>query len=75
MAWTAPPGPYNLLVLALKHALGLAGRESEVILWDVASGRPRARRRTAGTDLIADVAFSPDGRIVAAGGPQNTRPR
>jgi WD40 repeat protein len=68
MTWTAMPGPEDRLPHEVQRMLGLSRREWEIVLWDVASGRPRARLKAPSTDLLVDVAFSPDGRIVASGG-------
>jgi WD40 repeat protein len=46
---------------------GRPGVEGCVFLWDGPQGQP-VRRFDAGTDLITDIAFSPDGRTLAAAG-------
>ena len=68
MTWTASPGTLGQLPYDVQRMIGVSRRESEVVLWDVASGRPRARLKAPSTDLLADVAFSPDGRTLASGG-------
>jgi WD40 repeat protein len=40
----------------------------EVCLWDLDSGKLKWRQRTLHTDIVYDVAFSPDGRLLASGG-------
>jgi WD40 repeat protein len=40
----------------------------EVCLWDLESGKLNWRQRTLHTDIVYDVAFSPDGRLLASGG-------
>jgi WD40 repeat protein len=47
--------------------LATADRTGAVKLWDLPSGRERAALRGL-TGLVFDLAFSPDGRLVAAGG-------
>jgi WD40 repeat protein len=39
--------------------------DSMVVLWEVASGRPRAEWKAADNGNIRSVAFSPDGRLLA----------
>jgi WD40 repeat protein len=53
-------------------ALGLGGFEpgsrNEVVLWDLASGRPAPRQPLAGLDRhVLSLAFSPDGTTLTAG--------
>ena len=68
MTWSEIPGPYERLPMAFTRTLGIPPRRCEVVLWDIVSGRPRARLMAPATDILADVAFSPDGRTVVAVG-------
>jgi WD40 repeat protein len=40
----------------------------QVCLWDLESGKLKWRQRSLHTDIVYDVAFSPDGRLLASGG-------
>ena len=41
--------------------------DHEILLWDLAAGRERARLRGHGSPVIS-LAFAPDGRSLASGG-------
>src|SRR5262249_2115813 len=57
---------------------GIGQSTCDLILWDVATAKPRARLigldRLRGTneDFVRALAFSPDGRTLASDGPDNT---
>jgi WD40 repeat protein len=40
----------------------------QVCLWDLESGKLKWRQQALHTDIVYDVAFSPDGRLLASGG-------
>src|SRR5262249_54245556 len=40
----------------------------DVCLWDLESGKLKWRQPTSHTDIVYDVVFSPDGRLLASGG-------
>jgi WD40 repeat protein len=52
---------------SIRHALGthIGG---EVCLWDLESGKLKWRQRGLHTDIVYDITFSPDGRLLASGG-------
>jgi WD40 repeat protein len=50
-----------------------AGRDHDVIVWDVASGEPVHRFEEAQSGSVADARFSPDGRWLVTAGPSSTR--
>jgi len=52
---------------SIRHGLGthIGG---EVCLWDLESRKLKWRQRSLHTDIVYDVAFSPDGRLLASGG-------
>jgi len=50
-----------------------AGRDHDVIVWDVASGRAVHRLQEAHSASVADARFSPDGRWVVTAGPISAR--
>ena len=50
-----------------------AGRDHDVIVWDVASGRPVHRLEEAHSASVADATFSPDGRWLVTAGPISAR--
>jgi hypothetical protein len=49
------------------HTLASAGRESRIILWDVANGQ-QLRILQNRTEWVTALAFSPDGHTLASGG-------
>jgi WD40 repeat protein len=50
-----------------------AGRDHDVIVWDVASGKPVHRFEEAHSASVADARFSPDGRWLVTAGPISAR--
>jgi WD40 repeat protein len=50
-----------------------AGRDHDVIVWDVASGEPVHRFEEAHSASVADARFSPDGRWLVTAGPNSAR--
>src|SRR3712207_8980505 len=40
--------------------------DGTVLLWDVDSGKPRGEPLTGHTNWVIDVAFSPDGKLLAS---------
>jgi RNA polymerase sigma factor (sigma-70 family) len=76
--WDVPSGKLRLtlprdtqhLVLSPDGALLAAGQDfadstSEVVLWDIAANKERARIRIAPSSTIEALAFSPDGKALA----------
>jgi WD40 repeat protein len=45
--------------------LAVAAVSGQVALWDLASGRPLHRQPLQGPGMVEDLAFSPDGRLLA----------
>jgi WD40 repeat protein len=57
--------------MAITHVGTLAatnGERSDVILWDLASGRQRRSLRGKGLHLLGSLTFSPSGKWIAGGG-------
>ena len=50
-----------------------AGRDHDVIVWDVASGEIVHRFSEAHSGSVADARFSPDGRWIVTAGPKSAR--
>jgi WD40 repeat protein len=50
-----------------------AGRDHDVIVWDVASGEIVHRFSEAHSGSVADARFSPDGRWIVTAGPRSAR--
>ena len=50
-----------------------AGRDHDVIVWDVASGEIVHRFAEAQSGSVADARFSPDGRWIVTAGPRSAR--
>lgn len=50
-----------------------AGRDHDVIVWDVASGKPVHRFSEAHSGSVSDARFSPDGRWIVTAGPISAR--
>jgi WD40 repeat protein len=50
-----------------------AGRDHDVIIWDVATGTERHRIEEAHSASVEDARFSPDGRWLVTGGPISAR--
>jgi WD40 repeat protein len=50
-----------------------AGRDHDVIVWDVASGEPVHRFPEAHSASVSDARFSPDGRWIVTAGPISAR--
>ena len=50
-----------------------AGRDHDVIVWDVASGEPVHHFEEAHSASVADARFSPDGRWLVTAGPSSAR--
>jgi WD40 repeat protein len=50
-----------------------AGRDHDVIVWDVASGKPVHRFEEAHSASVEDARFSPDGRWLVTAGPRSAR--
>jgi len=50
-----------------------AGRDHDVIVWDVASGQHLHRFPDAHSGSVADARFSPDGRWIVTAGPISAR--
>ena len=50
-----------------------AGRDHDVIVWDVASGEPVHRFAEAHSASVADARFSADGRWIVTAGPISAR--
>jgi WD40 repeat protein len=55
------------------HRLVSAGRDHDVIVWDVASGTKAFRLGEAQSASVADARFSPDGRWLVTAGPKSAR--
>src|SRR5262249_17448963 len=58
-------------VLAVAYHTPNSGEEPEVVLWELATGKARARLK-GHKHGIASLAFSPDGRTLATGGDDTT---
>ena len=50
-----------------------AGRDHDVVVWDVASGQPIHRFAEAQSASVGDARFSPDGRWIVTAGPSSAR--
>jgi WD40 repeat protein len=50
-----------------------AGRDHDVIVWDVATGREAFRLEEAQSASVEDARFSPDGRWLVTAGPKSAR--
>jgi WD40 repeat protein len=50
-----------------------AGRDHDVVVWDVATGKPVHRFAEAHSASVADARFSPDGRWIVTAGPISAR--
>ena len=50
-----------------------AGRDHDVIVWDVATGEEAFRIEEAQSGSVADARFSPDGRWLVTAGPKSAR--
>ncbi len=50
-----------------------AGRDHDVIVWDVATGAEAYRIEEAQSASVADARFSPDGRWLVTAGPKSAR--
>ncbi|GIW82086.1 MAG: hypothetical protein KatS3mg105_3893 [Gemmatales bacterium] len=77
--WSMPDGkpaktiPVPTVVRALAMSpdgktLAASNDDNSIDLYDVASGKPRAKL-TAHTDWVTALCFSPDGKLLASGGP------
>jgi WD40 repeat protein len=66
--WSEPRSALERLPFGLGQMLSGASPESGIVLWDVATLRPRLRLKAPVRELLSDVAFAPDGRTVAVGG-------
>ncbi|HEY7344448.1 MAG TPA: hypothetical protein VH620_02725 [Gaiella sp.] len=55
------------------HLLVSAGRDHDVIVWDVATGTETYRLEEAQSASVEDARFSPDGRWLVTAGPKSAR--
>jgi WD40 repeat protein len=54
------------------RTLAIASQDGTVALWEVVTGRERVRLRTGGDGPLTALAYSPDGALVVAAGPDQT---